>query len=142
VWEHRLVEQVDITKPPYSERYPELTDWLDLVEDSTVTPPDPSWHNGAVYYGMLSRRNVFARNLIVDYEEVLRLDHPNIEIAVYDNWTTYEDPGFIDRANDDFGLWENAKVFEMIPGFERIPFEKIGIQSDEYRTRTAISDSE
>jgi hypothetical protein len=26
-------------------------------------------------------------------------------------------------------------VFEMIPGFERIPFERIGVQPDEYRTR-------
>ncbi|HUF10629.1 MAG TPA: right-handed parallel beta-helix repeat-containing protein [Rhodothermales bacterium] len=122
-WEHRLKDQVDIKKPPYSERYPELINWLDLMPD------------GKTYYGMIPRRNVFARNLIVDYEEVIRLDHPNIELEVDDNWTTYEDPGFIDRANDNFGLRDDSPVFEMIPGFERIPFERIGIHEDEYKTR-------
>ncbi|MFV1981690.1 MAG: hypothetical protein ACC655_11095, partial [Rhodothermia bacterium] len=69
-----------------------------------------------------------------DYEEAIRLDHPNIELEVEDNWWTTDDPGFIDRANDNFGFTEDAEVFKHIPGFERIPFERIGIYTDEYRT--------
>jgi len=122
-WEHRLKDQVDIKKPPYSERYPELTDWMDLMPD------------GKTYYGMIPSRNVFARNLVVDYEEVIRLDYTNIELDIRDNWTTYSDPGFIDRANDNFGLRDDSEVFEKIPGFERIPFEEIGVKPDEYGNR-------
>jgi hypothetical protein len=125
VWESRLRDQVDVTKPPYSERYPELTDFFDPAPDA----------GRRMLLGMIPRRNLFARNLIVDYEEVLRLDHPNIELQVEDNWSTSDDPGFIDRATDNFGLKEDAAVFDQIPGFERIPFEKIGIYADEYRTR-------
>ncbi|MFC2085755.1 right-handed parallel beta-helix repeat-containing protein [Bacteroidota bacterium] len=123
VWQSRLHDQIDITKPPYSDRYPELTDWLHLEDD------------GVTRAGMIPRRNVFARNLVVNYEEVVRLDYTNIELKIEDNWSTSEDPGFIDRVNDNFGLREDAAVFDHIPGFERIPFERIGIYKDEYRTR-------
>ena len=119
----RLRHAVDITRPPYSTRYPELVDFLEPRAD------------GKTWKGMIPSRNVFRRNLVVNYEEVLRLDYPNIEIDVEDNWSTHGDPGFLDMAAADYGLVDTAEVFRQIPNFERIPFEQIGIYRDEYRTR-------
>ncbi|NNE35333.1 MAG: right-handed parallel beta-helix repeat-containing protein, partial [Rhodothermales bacterium] len=119
----RLQEAVDITAPPYSELYPELTDFMDLMED------------GQTYRGMIPSRNVFAQNLIVNYDEVVRLDHDTIEVEVADNWSTSSDPGFVDAANGNYALTDTAEVYNRIPGFERIPWESIGIYADEFRTR-------
>jgi hypothetical protein len=50
-----------------------------------------------------------------------------------DNWVTKEDPGFVNMANKDFRLKPDAKAYKMIPGFEPVPFEKMGIYKDVYR---------
>ncbi|MGA7306611.1 MAG: right-handed parallel beta-helix repeat-containing protein [Rhodothermales bacterium] len=121
IFRHRLLEVLDIRKPPYSTRYPKLTNYMDLMDD------------GKTYYGMIPSRNVFARNLVVNYEEVLRLDHPTVQIDVHDNWTTNEDPGFYDVVDDNFALKPDAKVFTEIPGFKPIPFAEIGTYGDEWR---------
>ena len=47
-----------------------------------------------------------------------------------DNWITDEDPGFIDAENGNFLLKEAAKVFEKIPEFQSIPFDKIGVNKN------------
>ena len=49
------------------------------------------------------------------------------------NWVTREDPGFVDIKNKNFNLKEGAKVFQMIPGFQPIPFDKMGLYKDDYR---------
>jgi hypothetical protein len=49
------------------------------------------------------------------------------------NWVTKEDPGFVDMKNKNFALKPDAKAFQMIPGFEPIPFSKMGIYKDHYR---------
>ncbi len=48
---------------------------------------------------------------------------------------TYEtDPGFVDRDALELGLRDDAAVYSDIEGFEEIPFAKIGLYADEYRT--------
>ena len=47
-----------------------------------------------------------------------------------DNWTE-GDPGFIDAANGDYRLRENAPV--LTSGFEPLPLGKMGLFEDEYR---------
>jgi hypothetical protein len=44
--------------------------------------------------------------------------------------TTKDDPQFVDAANMNFKLKDDAKVFTEIKGFEPIPFEKIGLLDD------------
>ncbi len=127
IFPKRLKEMINITAAPYSERYPELVDFFDLTADEQAL----SASNGRpVYQGMLPRRNVFARNLIVNYDEVLRLDHPTIEIDVHDNWTMRGDPGFVDMNAQNYALTDSAEVFKQIPGFERVPWERIGVQRE------------
>lgn len=44
-----------------------------------------------------------------------------------------EDPGFVDLAGGDLRLRPDSRVFRDLPGFQPIPFEKIGLFVDEFR---------
>jgi len=44
------------------------------------------------------------------------------------NWATHEDPGFIDGPRGDYRLRPDAAVFHHLPGFEAMPFDKIGLR--------------
>lgn len=121
VYRRRLTELLDLKKPPYSSKYPELTDWLDLMAD------------GKTYVGMRPRRNVFENNVIFRYDETYRLVGEFAQFDLKNNFIALEDPGFVDADKLNFLLKENAMVFEKIPGFEKIPFDKIGIYDDEHR---------
>ena len=50
-----------------------------------------------------------------------------------DNLDDVDDPGFVDVAKKDFRLREDSAVLKL-PGWEPIPFERIGLRDDEYRT--------
>jgi len=110
-WLERLLQEVDITRPPYTTRYPELVGFMD---------PQPGQE----------RANYAVRNLIVMCAEVSR---GNWELAPSENLVLDGDPGFIDAAIGDFRLRPDAEVFSKLPGFQPIPFEKIGLYADELR---------
>ena len=114
IYTHRLTSEVDIKKPPYSERYPLLKDWLDLLPD------------GRTYVGMRPRRNVFDKNVIVKYEETFRLVGQYAQTDFGDNYITDKDPGFVDADHMVYQLKNDSEVYKKLSGFERIPFEKIG----------------
>ncbi len=44
-----------------------------------------------------------------------------------------EDLGFADPGKLDFRMNPNAPIFKKVPGFEPIPFEKIGLYVNELR---------
>ena len=50
-----------------------------------------------------------------------------------DNFVTATDPGFVAAAKGNFALKPDSVVFRKIPGFQPIPFDKIGLFKDEYR---------
>jgi hypothetical protein len=108
LWQDRLLKEVDITKPPYSERYPELKGFLEF--------------NGE------PRMNHSERNLVVRCPMLLDGDWDQ-----RDNYATDSDPGFVDAAGMNFALKEDSEVFKKIPGFEKIPFGEIGLVRDELR---------
>jgi hypothetical protein len=83
----RLREAVDITQPPYSEKYRILK---------------------AIYEGKAQVTTPFERNYVV------RGDHSQ----------------FVDPGKLNFQLKKGSKVTTEIKGFEPIPFEKIGLQTD------------
>jgi hypothetical protein len=114
IYTRRLTRSVDITKPPYSLRYPLLKDWLDLLPD------------GKTYVGMRPRRNVFDRNVLVKYEETFRLVGQYAQTEFGDNYITDKDPGFVDPERLVFQLRDTSVVYKELPGFQRIPFEQIG----------------
>ncbi len=54
-------------------------------------------------------------------------------IEFSDNLKTDDDPGFFNAADRDFRLREDSAVLQL-PGWERIPVERIGLYKNEYRT--------
>ena len=121
IYTRRLTKDVDITRPPYSERYPLLKDWLDLLPD------------GHTYVGMRPRRNVFDKNVLVKYEETFRLVGKYAQTEFGENYITDKDPGFVDAERLVFQLKDNSVVYKELPGFQRIPFENIGPRKPEDR---------
>lgn len=110
LWRKRLLQDVDITREPYTTRYPALAGFMD-AQPSTM------------------RVNRAQRNLLV-----MCADSSSGNWQLDDsNWQTDEDPGFADIAKGDFRLKDDAAVFERIPGFQAPPFAKMGLYVDALR---------
>lgn len=105
----RLLKEVDITKPPYTTRYPQLVGYMD-------------------YEPGTKRMNHAVRNVAVMCGDFICGNYVR-----EDNFITSEDPGFVDITNGRFGLREDSIAFKKVPGFKRIPFEEIGLYQDELR---------
>ena len=105
----RLRKAINVLQPPYVIRYPGLAH---LFEE------DPNY----------PRRNVVHDNLSVrsgDFGEGTN--------DMKDNLVTDEAPGFVDMAGMNFQFKADSPVWTKMPGFQRIPFERIGLYTDEYR---------
>ncbi len=121
--ERRLLVDLNIKEPPYSERYPELVSYMDVIVE------------GEEWEGMRSRNDILSTNLIVGGNKDLiriRQNGPG-EVKNIDNFRTEHDPGFIDMANGNFMLHNDSEVYQKLPGFKPVPFDKMGIYIDEYR---------
>ena len=103
------LKAVNHDQPPYSTQYPKLAT---ILEDGTPV-----------------KSNRIIRNVIV--RSGVCIDG---EATVEDNFVTDEDPGFVDAEAMNFKLRDDSIVYEKIPGFQEIPFDKIGLHVDEYRT--------
>ena len=114
LWQEKLLKDVDITRPPYADRYPELKGFMEFA--------------GA------PRRNHARANLIVKCRAV---QTGNWDVT--DSFVTDTDPGFVNADRLNFQLRNDSATFSEIPGFEKIPFEQIGLQQDEFRRRTVKS---
>lgn len=119
----RLENDVNFRNPPYSTRYPGLLPYL----DEAVA--------GKEWESMRARGNLLERNLIIGGPEnpVKLLGGQHAQMDSRNNWVTKEDPGFVDMKGKDFRLKPDAKAYAMIPGFEPVPFDKMGIYKDSYR---------
>jgi hypothetical protein len=119
----RLEKDIDFRSPPYSTKYPTLLPYLDVIQE------------GKEWEGMRSQGNLLEGNLIIGGPEnpIKLLGGKYAQMDGRNNWVTKEDPGFVDMKNKNFNLKPDAKAFRMIPGFEPVPFDKMGIYKDEYR---------
>jgi hypothetical protein len=114
-WQTKLLQDVDITKPPYTTRYPELVGLMN---------PQPG-----------QPRNSHAKNNVLFHCE--QVSSGNWKFSDSDLWVTDKDPGFINRAAGDFRLQPDAEVFKHLPAFKPIPFEQIGPQKPDVRPSTS-----
>ncbi|HEX4797510.1 MAG TPA: right-handed parallel beta-helix repeat-containing protein [Humisphaera sp.] len=102
---------VHFDQPPYSKRYPELTN---LMHDSPAAPlGNRVLHNVSVGGSWIELHEQVAKTMI----------------SVHDNFAG--DPLLIDPANLDFHFRAGSPVWQI--GFRPIPLERIGIQKDEFR---------
>ncbi len=123
IFRRRLTKSVDIYTPPYSTRYPQLMNFLDLMADSIT------------YIGMRPLRNIMEWNVVYNCPEVLRLTGPYAAFEARNNLVTRDDPGFVDEVRMNFELRDDAAVYKKLKGFQKIPFARIGPYSDKYRKK-------
>ena len=120
---YELLDKVNHDEPPWSVRYPKLARILDELPQAPL--------------GHVLRRNVSCRSGWRDPEaECRRIFKQNIDkkyMTIEDNFVTDDDPGFVDAENMNFQLRDDSIVYEKIPGFKRIPFDRIGLFEDEFR---------
>jgi len=117
------VQEINPTQPPWSERYPEL---VNLLQEQHELPLRTLFKDNVVYIkegepyklGMKAENNT----------------NPAI-ISFVDNFVTKTDPGFVDAAKGDYSFRKDSEVFTKIPGFQQIPFEKMGLKTDKYRKK-------
>ena len=109
------LRDVNFDQPPYSQRYPTL---LTICDDDPAQP----------------KRNLMKNNVYVDCGKVYRWNKEP-KITLEGNFETVEDPGFVDRDGLNFQLKEDSIVFEKIPGFKKIPLEKVGMYVAGYRKK-------
>jgi hypothetical protein len=102
-----LTEEVDITAAPYRGRYP----GLDRLEEGNDI-------------------NRIWRNVVFNCGGFLTRDQ-GIQETI-NNLVTDQDPGFVDAADRDFALKEDATPCAAI-GFAPIPFAEIGLYDDSFR---------
>ena len=115
------VQEINPTQPPWSERYPEL---VNLLQEKHELPLRTLFKDNVVYIkegepyklGMSPANNT----------------NPAI-ISFVDNFVTKTDPGFVDPAKGNYGFRKDSEVFTKIPGFQQIPFDKMGLKVDKYR---------
>ena len=117
------------TQTPWRERYPRLARIL------TEDPRAPR--------GNTCERNVSVRCDWRNPEEACRSgtgphsDQPYMQVA--HNLVVEDDPGFADAAQMNFQLADDSIVYRKVPGFQRIPFDRIGPFQDELRATWPVS---
>jgi len=63
----------------------------------------------------------------------LELTGDHAQFGNIQNFVTRNDPGFIDAKKMNFQLRKDSIVFQKLPSFKNIPFDKIGTFDDNYR---------
>jgi hypothetical protein len=112
--------------PPWADAFPQVAH---LLENHPELPQDVSFENNLV---VIQSGDTVA----------LHMGKPRQSMAkVEGNFTTAEDPGFVDVAHGNLALKPDSAVFQKIPGFKPIPFDQIGLQLDQYR-RTLPTEQE
>ncbi len=109
--EKGTISGIEYTKPPYSERYPQLP---------TILDREPKAPEG----------NVIARNICWGgrWDEVEDIARPYLQ---FENNLLDEDPHFVDAASQDFRLKDDSPALAL--GFKPIPQEQIGLYQDDSR---------
>jgi hypothetical protein len=105
-WQTLLLKEVDITRPPYTTRYPSLVGFM------SPQPGQP-------------RVNRAKNNVLVRCGQI---SSGNWKYSPAEIWTTDGDPGFVDAAGGNFLLRPDAEAFKRLPEFKPIPFDEIGRQ--------------
>jgi len=150
------LEEVDYKNPPYSIRYPFLSD---IFRDGDPGMPRGNvirrniscggrfmdLHNKLDFDIVAVKDNYISDPVILwwDHEEKVKGERsydvynsgdPKITVILEKNGNVVSraDPGFVDMEHEDFRLREDAPAHKI--RFEPIPFGDIGLLNDEYRT--------
>lgn len=125
----KAVSEIKPMQPPWSVRFPLMTN---LLSSHPELPIRTRFESNVI---VMKTGEPFSLKMAK-----ARLSDTNLLFAA-DNFVTATNPGFADAARHDYSLRPDSVVFQKIPGFEPIPFKKIGLYIDEYR-RTLPTDAE
>ena len=106
---------VPYDRPPYSTRYPHLAT---VLQDNPAAPK----------YDVIAQNVAFHCPNWLDVEQAAK---PGVRI---ENNLSDADPQFVDPAHGNYQLKPGSPAFKL--GFQRIPFDKMGLYKDEYRSET------
>ena len=112
----RFLKQIDYTKAPWSQRYPDLP--------------------GILVHPTLPTGNVFTNNAIIGCKTPIDLrisEASRPYVRPEGNWPTDQLPGLVDPVTLQFQLPKDSVLYKNLPTFQPIPFDQIGLQLDEYR---------
>ena len=114
-------KNIDLSCPPWSTAFPKLVKFASNPEG--IGRPEGNIIENNLYYKTKDMR-------FYGWPE----NEPQDIVTIKNNYKAEEDP-FVDIEKLDFRLKgeKDSIVYKKIPGFERIPFEKIGLYKDEYR---------
>ena len=103
----------------YNQRYPGLKALDGYYREGKGVPPEG---------------NSIVRNIVSDGEWIVdsATNQPDRSLFKIRDNLIGRDPRFVDTANMDFQIKAGSPAYEL--GFRKIPFEKIGLQKDEFRT--------
>ncbi len=104
IFDKRL-QAVRHTEPPYSSAYPKLVNY---------------WNENPAF----PKRNKISGNLFYKIKSSVRGETQWGEL--WNNWSTDNDPGFVDPTDPLKGFKANAAIYQYIVDFPQIPFDKIG----------------
>ncbi len=143
-------ENLNYKKPPWSERYPKLAATmlnepkapLGCVFETNVMIDCKQWmHLDGDVLKLLARTDlkdniVVANNLVV--ENTVKTDTLNLpeKQRKLHRGEQNVDPGFMNPDKLNFRFKTNSQLKKILPeGFEPIPVDKIGLQTDEFRKK-------
>lgn len=119
----RRLQGAQPQQPPWSTRYPTLAKLLDGRRD-------------------VPAGNVIENNVTVACKQPFHFSGKKEELAfstLRDNFILSEsEAAFADADKLDFRLRPDSVVFKQLPAFQPIPFERIGLAKDEYRTTLPV----
>ena len=115
------VQEINPTQPPWSERYPEI---VNLLQEHHELPLRTLFKDNVIY---IKSGDPYKLGMKKENNTNTGL------INFVDNLVTSQDPGFVDFAAGNYALKPGSEVFLKIPGFQQIPFDKMGLQIDKYR---------
>jgi hypothetical protein len=113
-------KKIDRKSPPWSTAFPKLAKYPDNIDELAI-PVGNEICNNIFYKTKDIKLDTFEKEV------------PKDIVKIENNYKTDEDPGFVDAVNLNFQLKEGSIVYKKIPGFQKIPFDKIGLYKDEYR---------
>lgn len=136
---------LNYTQPPWSERYPHLASIMredpqlplyDSFERNVfVNCTDDVCELDSVVLGMLDRVRI-ASNLVVNTTGETSLAKPPVYKGFEYLAGTPEKPvdlGFVNAKSGNYKLRKGSLLLEKVPGFQPIPFDRIGLYRDAYR---------
>lgn len=102
---------------PWKRKYPKLQRMLRLSDEEKKLPEGNLVVNNVCYNTELAN-------------ETTRFSGQNVPVAKYvdltNNYVTNNDPGFVSLESGDYAFKQDALVFEILSGFENIPFNQMG----------------